>query len=166
MYSVGAVVIYKNEGVCRITDTVTKRFRDNNIEYYVLKPIHKENSEIFVPKNNSVLVEKMRRVLSKDEIMELIKEMPKESNIWIENSDERKESYKKILESGERTELVKLIKTLYTHKQKQKKSGKKLHIADEKILKDAERMLYDEFAYVLDIPHNEVVPFISGQLQQ
>ena len=31
---------------------------------------------------------------------------------------------------------------------------------------DAEHMLYDEFAYVLDIPHNEVVPFISGQLQQ
>ena len=166
MYSVGAVVIYKNEGVCKITDTVTKRFRDKNIEYYVLKPIHKENSEIFVPKNNSVLVEKMRQVLSKDEIMKLIKEMPKEGSIWIENSDERKESYRKILERGERTELVKLIKTLYMHKQKQKKSGKKLHIADEKILKDAEHMLYDEFAYVLDIPHNEVVPFISGQLQQ
>ena len=121
MYSVGAVVIYKNEGVCKITDTVTKRFRDKNIEYYVLKPIHKENSEIFVPKNNSVLVEKMRKVLSRDEIMKLIKEMPKEGSIWIENSDERKESYRKILERGERTELVKLIKTLYMHKQKQKK---------------------------------------------
>ena len=106
----------------------------------------------------------MRKVLSKDEIMQLIKKMPEEGNIWIEDSDERKESYKKILESGERTELVKLIKTLHTHKQKQKKSGKKLRISDERILKDAERMLYDEFAYVLDIPHSEVVPFISGQL--
>ena len=102
----------------------------------------------------------------RQDVMKLIKEMPKEGSIWIENSDERKESYRKILERGERTELVKLIKTLYMHKQKQKKSGKKLHIADEKILKDAEHMLYDEFAYVLDIPHNEVVPFISGQLQQ
>lgn len=164
MYSVGAVVIYRNEGVCRITDTITKRLGDKNIEYYVLKPVHKENSEIFVPKNNSVLVEKMRKVLSKDEIMQLIKKIPEEGNIWIEDSDERKESYKKILESGERTELVKLIKTLHTHKQKQKKSGKKLRISDERILKDAERMLYDEFAYVLDIPHSEVVPFISGQL--
>ena len=35
MYSVGAVVIYRNEGVCRITDTITKRLGDKNIEYYV-----------------------------------------------------------------------------------------------------------------------------------
>ena len=96
-------------------------------------PIRLQKGRPFPPRR-----EKMRKVLSKDEIMQLIKKMPEEGNIWIEDSDERKESYKKILESGERTELVKLIKTLHTHKQKQK----------------------------LDIPHNEVVPFISGQLQQ
>ena len=45
----------------------------------------------------------------------------------------------------------------------QKKSGRKLHIADERILKDAEHIFYDEIAFVLNISQNEVVPFIHEQ---
>ena len=165
MYNVGTTVIYKNEGVCKITEITERRFRDKNIEYYVLKPVHKDDSEIYVPKNNKELLGKMRKILSKEEILELIKTMPDEESIWIADENERKEHYREILIRGDRTELVRLIKTLYLHKQNQKKTGKKLHIADEKFLKDAEHLLYDEFAFVFNISKDEVLPFITGELE-
>jgi len=165
MYKIGTTVIYRSEGVCRITDITVKRFRDKKIEYYVLKPVYKENSEIFVPKDNLELVGKMKRVMTKEEIYSLINNMPNEESIWIANENDRKEKYKEILVRGDRTELVQLIKTLYVHKQNQKQVGKKLHLADERFLKDAERMLYDEFAFVLDITPSQVLPFIVGEIE-
>ncbi len=166
MYKVGDIVIYKSEGVCRVSDIEVKTFRDKEIEYYVLKPVYKENSEIFVPKNNIELVSKMRQVLTREEIINLIKSMPDEDDIWIENENQRKEEYKQLIASGDRTKLIRLIKTLFNHKQKQKEAGKKLHITDDRLLKDAEKVLYDEFAYVLNISQNQVVPFIVGELDK
>jgi len=165
MYGIGMYVIYRNSGVCEIKDIIKKEFRDKVMEYYVLKPVHNKNAEIMVPTHNAELVAKMRKVLNKDQIMAIIRQMPNEEMIWIANEDERKEKYKQIIAEGDRIQLVQLIKTLYLHKEKQKKSGRKLHIADEKILKEAEHMLYDEFAFVLDLSANEVVPFIMGQLK-
>ena len=37
-------------------------------------------------------------------------------------------------------------------------------MADERFLKDAEKMLYDEFALVLNIREEEVLPFIMEQI--
>ena len=165
MYEVGNTVIYKNDGVCRITKVIVREFKDKEIEYYVLNPVHNSNAEIFVPKNNADLVSKMRKVLSKEEILQIINSMPDEENIWISNEADRKERYREILIKGDRAELVRLIKTLYIHKQNQKQCGKKLHLADERFLRDAEKMLYDEFAYVLEISPDEVLGFITSKLE-
>lgn len=70
-----------------------------------------------------------------------------------------------LIKNGDRTELIRLIKTLFKHKEKQKEAGKKIHITDERFFKDAEAILYDEFAYVLGISQNQVVPFIIEQLE-
>ena len=164
MYQVGDTVIYKNDGVCEITEIIVRTFREREIEYYVLNPVHNQNAEILVPKNNDDLVGKMRKILNKDEIIQIIEIMPAEEEIWISDETERKEKYREILTSGDRTELVRLIKTLYIHKQNQKQCGRKLHLADEKILRDAEKMLYDEFAYVLEIAPDEVLEYIKAKL--
>lgn len=164
MYQVGSTVIYKNDGVCKITEIIVRTFREKEIEYYVLNPVHNHNAEILVPKNNSDLVGKMRKVLTKDEIIQIIEAMPNEEEIWISNETDRKEKYREILTSGDRSELVRLIKTLYIHKQNQKQCGRKLHLADEKILRDAEKMLYDEFAYVLEIEPEDVLGYITAKL--
>lgn len=164
MYQVGNTVIYKNDGVCKITEIIIRTFREKEIEYYVLNPVHNQNAEILVPKNNPDLVGKMRKVLTKEEIIQIIEAMPDEEEIWILNETDRKEKYREILNSGDRTELVRLIKTLYVHKQNQKQCGRKLHLADEKILRDAEKMLFDEFAYVLEIAPEEVLEYIKAKL--
>ncbi len=53
---------------------------------------------------------------------------------------------------------------LFLRQQELAGKRKKLHIADEKILKETERVLYEEFAYVLGIGQDEVLPFILQKL--
>lgn len=165
MYKVNDTVLYGAYGVCKITEIAEKNFNGNYDEYYILKPIFSEQTTIFIPIYNKILAEKMRRVLSTDEIRALIKMMPDENIIWIENENIRRERYKEIISSASPSDLVRLIKTLYLHKQTQKEKGRKLHIADGKFLKDAEKMLCDEFAFVLNIKRDQVLPLILEQIQ-
>lgn len=115
--------------------------------------------------NNENLVSKMRQILSGEEIKKLIREMPGEIFFWIEEEAARKERYQQILSDGDRTELVRMIKALYFHQQEQQKNGRRLHITDERFMKEAEKMLYEEFAYVLNIRKDQVLPFILNQVQ-
>ena len=58
-----------------------------------------------------------------------------------------------------------MIKALYHHQQVRQAQGKKLHVSDERFLKEAERTLYDEFALVLHISQEQVLPFILDQIE-
>ena len=50
-------------------------------------------------------------------------------------------------------------------KEKKKIEGKKLYVGDEKIMSEAQRLLHEEFALVLNIKVDEVLPFILGELE-
>ena len=58
-----------------------------------------------------------------------------------------------------------LLYTSYQHKREQEQKGRKLHISDERFFREAEKMLYDEFALVLHIQPDQVLPFILEQIQ-
>lgn len=164
MFKVNDTVLYGNDGVCQINDIISRSFQDKMMEYYVLKPVYSESSTIYVPVENKELVAKMKKILSVKEIHTLIHAVPNTESIWIQNDNVRKERYKEIIKSGDRLELMKLIRTLYLHQQDLKKSGKKFHATDDRFMKDAEKILYEEFAYVLNIHQDEVVPFICQQI--
>ena len=135
------------------------------MRYYALKPVCDGKSTIFVPCGNEKLVGKKRRILSAAEIRALIDSLQNESLDWIEDDAERKEQYGAILHSGDRKALALLIRTLYLHRQALKASGRKFHAADEQILERAQKLLHEEFAYVLNIQPEEVPPFITRQLE-
>lgn len=164
-YSVNDTVLYGAEGVCRVAEIIQRDFGSGTVDYYVLRPVYNENSTIFVPVNNPALTDKIRRVLSADEIREIIRSMPDEDSIWYTDENERKEKFRQILARGDRSELVGMIKALYQHQQRQQAGGKHLHAADERFFRDAEKMLYDEFALVLKIKPDQVLPLIMEQIQ-
>lgn len=166
MYHINEIVLYGNEGVCKIEDIMTRQFADKTVEYYVLKPVYSQSSTIYVPIDNEDLTEKMKRIMTSQEIMELIEAMPDADSIWVDNDNLRKERYKDILRNGDRKEIMQLICTLYLHQQKLKDQGKKFHAADDKFFKDAEKILYDEFAFVLGIKQEDVIPFISKIIEE
>lgn len=160
-YQVGDTVVYGIHGVCRIEELK----QDDDQEYYILKPIYDDKATLFVPKGNPKIEEKMRRILSKEEIYQLIHEVPQETMSWIQNENARKEYYKAILTKGERRELMCLIKMLYLHQKEQAQQGKKLYKMDEKFMKEAEKMLHEEFAHVLHIEPEQVGAFIMREIE-
>lgn len=165
MYQVKDAVLYGMQGVCEIEAIEEKEFFGEKRMYYVMRQVYQNASTIYIPVDNEKSISKMRKVLSAEEIKPLILGMPEEKTKWIVNDAVRKEKFKEVLQGGKREELIVLIKSVYLHKQKLLEEGKKkLHVADENAMKDAERLLYDEFAYVLKLERNEVLPFILEQI--
>ena len=167
MFQVNDVIMYGAHGVCKIVGTEEKLISGVKKSYYVLKPVGDQGSTIFAPTDNEIVLKKMRRLLSKDEIHKLIDSMGAENPQWIANENERKELYRNILTKGDHLELIQMIKAIYAHKQAREAEGKRLHMSDERFFKDAEQILYNEFQYVLDIrSKNDLLTYIFERLEK
>lgn len=164
MFCVNDTVMYENYEVCRIVDVRTERFQKKAVLYYVLKPVYDQTSTIYSPVESSR--DKLRKVLSLEEIYQLIQLMPDAETQWEENEQLRKEQHSAILRRGDHQELIKLLKTLYAKRQEKAESGKKFHAIDERTMKEAEHILHGEFAHVLKLEPNQVAPFITGELKR
>lgn len=166
MYKVNDTIMYGTQGICKIVEIVEKDFMGTKKEYYVLKPIGDASATLYAPMNNAKTEAKMRRILSEEEIYELIDTMPYEEANWIRNENDRKEKYKNIIISGDRVELIRMIKALYYQKREREADGKHLYISDERFMKEAERILYDEFQYVLKIEKEELMDYIFDRIEK
>ena len=164
MRGIGEIVLYGTDGVCRITEITEKKFGKETVKYYVLTTLYRGNSVIYVPVGNIKLESKMRDIISRQELDELICNIPNEECIWIENEPLRKIKYKEIITGGDRRDMFRLVKTLYRHRINQENSGKKMHMTDERFMKDAEKILYDEIAHVFGMEHREVANYITEKI--
>ena len=164
MFQVDDEVVYGNTGVCRIIDMQQRKLDGKDVLYYVLKPLDDKTEIIYCPVNNNKV--NIRKLMTTEEIYELIHTMPETETEWIENDQKRKEKFNEILKDGDCHKLVKLIKSLYYNREEKKNMGKKFYVADERIMKQAEKILHGELAYVLKIQPEEVVPFIIRELKR
>lgn len=162
MLKVNDTVLYGARGMCRVLGTEDMNFDDSKVKCYVLQPLYGDTT-IFVPVCNQDVLKK-KPLLTADEIHEMIMTMPDEPLIWIEDDKERKEAFENILVEGDHSRLIQLIKTLYQNKKDRQAMSKKPPVADERMLREAERILFDEFAMVLDIDREEVLPMIRETL--
>ena len=164
MYSVNERIHYGGSGVCVIQEIATMRFGRTRERYYVLKPVYQNASVIYVPVDNAQLVAKMRPVLSRDEVEALIKSVPEIPTVWEEDPQARKAAFDSLLRSNECRSLIVLIKTLQEHKVVRAKLGKSLHVSDETYLREAQRLLFDEFAGPLGLMPAQVNGYITEKL--
>ena len=85
---------------------------------------------------------------------------------WYQNETERKAEYKRVIERGDHSELIGIIKAIYLQKQKREAEGKHLYISDERFFKEAENILYNEFQYVLSISKEELLSIIFSKINE
>ena len=156
MFCVGQTVLYGSNGVCMVDDVTEKRIGKTKMQYYVLKPLCNNTSTLFVPTANQQLVSKMRRILTEDEAEAILRDLPPCGD-WNDNKQERSEQFRAIITEGSCVELIRLIRLVRTHGQEQLAGGKRLHISDERFLKEAEKMVCEEFSLVLHISRDEVL---------
>ena len=166
MFEVGKTVSYGPQGVFRIAEIADKNLTGKKQKYYILRSVKGNGSLVYVPVDNEKLVGKMRPLMSTEQVIALIDEMPLEECTWIENDDERKDTFRKIIAESDPQKLAYLIRSVYLHKLELDGNSKKLHISDERFFKEAERILYDEFSMALDISSDDVPSFIVAKIGQ
>lgn len=160
MFFINQNVYYDGIGVCKIIDIKKEKLMNETKEYYVLKPMFQEKSTIHVPVDNELLTSRIKSVIGAEELNVFISEIPDIKPEWIENDNIRNTTFKSAIHSGNRTNIMKIIKTLYTRKSELDKNGKHLRSADAQIMSEAERLIFNEFALVLNIEPDEVLPFL------
>lgn len=163
MYEIGSQVMYASSGVCNITDIREEDFSGEKRLYYVLKPVGSA-SHVFVPTDNEQLISRMRPLLPPEEIRSLIRSLPGTKPVWIADNHARSNHFQKVLSDSRTGELLQLTRNIYLHKQELANRGKKNLMADENVLKKAERILFGEIAAAMRIAPEEVLPFIENQL--
>lgn len=166
MFEIHDTVIYGTHGVCKIEGVETKEFSGLSKEYYILKPINDLAATLYVPIHNKKLVSKMRKLLTEQEVYHLIENMSRRESLWYPNENQRKEEYKKVIEKGNHSELIGMIKAIYMEKQRRESEGKHLYISDERFFREAENLLYEEFQYVLNITKEELLSLIISKIDQ
>ena len=159
MFSVGQNVLYGTNGVCVVDDITEKKVGKVSMEYYVLKPLDTNFSTLFVPVNNEKLVKKIRSIMTKDKIEEVLSKLP-DSGEWNDNKQERSEEFKEIISEGEFGELIKMIRLIYSHSAELSNLGRHLHMSDERFLKEAEKMVSEEIALVYNIDRQQAIEMI------
>lgn len=165
MYKINEAVIYASRGVCIIEDITWKEFGGVRKQYYVLRPVYQKRSCIFVPMDNNDLSSKMIRLVTPDEITQYIRRLPTLPAMWDDSADIRQDRYREIMEDKNRLQILNMIRCIHQHRERLAEKGKKLYAFDEHALKNAETLIYDEFAYVLNMDREQIPPYIRKELQ-
>lgn len=163
MYKQNDIVMHPGAGVCRIEAVREETFTKQPQLYYVLRPMYENDSTtIYVPTDSDKI--NLRRLLSREEIIELIRSVSLDTPLWIDNPAARRDSFAELLREGEHTVLIRLIAELHIHQKETVAAGRKFHAADEKVLQEAEKRIHQEFAHTLQLEVDEVAPFIMKEM--
>lgn len=165
MFNIGEYIVYGNRGVCEVVDVgnMSMSSMDKDKLYYTLIPIYARGSKIYSPVDNTKVV--IRPVISHDEALELIDNMPEIG--FVETVDEKKREivYKEAIRTAKCEELIKVIKTLHRRREIRLAGGKKFTAVDERYFNAARDCLYGELAVALDIDVDEVEDYIQHRIE-
>lgn len=162
MYSVHDKVIYKNYGVCEISEIKVENYGSGEKSYYVLKPVFSSAlNQVMIPVNNC---KQIRNLITYEDVNKVIEDMPNAKDVWINDSRIRKDTFIKIVNDGNISELCSLVRVLYFKKAEYNNLKKKIPFSDKTILETAERLVNEEIASVLNIDLNDVTDYIRKRL--
>ncbi|NCC70841.1 CarD family transcriptional regulator [bacterium] len=157
MKKINEHVIYRRE-MCVIEDIQKIGSKD----YYTLSIFNDPSLKVKIPADNETLIDP---VMTKKEALELIDEI---QHIGVLDVGERNLDleYKKLFNTKDRKDLIKIIKTTYLRNTARKENGKKAQEKDSIYFERAEKYFYSELAYVLDMPIKEVKKFVYDKVQE
>ena len=104
----------------------------------------------------------MTRVLTKKELHTVIEQSRKVEYDWICDFKERAAFFEEIIKKRDKAQIIWIIKTISSYKREVEEQKKKMKANDLKYLSLAENIIFGEFAFVLDIPRDEVMAYIDN----
>lgn len=160
MFKTGDFIIFGSYGVCEVTHIGSLDMDGISKErlYYTLCPLYSKGSVLYTPVDNQK--ELIRPILSREEAIGLIREIPGIDYLWVNDERKRERDYKEALHTCDCRQLIKIIKTIYMRKKQRTENGKTLTAVDKKYFNMAEEHLYGELAVSLGIQKDEVKDYI------
>lgn len=148
MYQIGELVQYGNSGVCKIEEIVQGvPGLQTDTQCYLLIPVSGKDGKIYSPVGSGKV--KMRRILSSEEVKELMGKAPEIETLTIVNEKQCEIVYKEELYSVDCYRWIGLLKTLYSRRSARIAAGKKITATDERYLKSVEERLREELSIVI-----------------
>ena len=162
MYQVGDLILYGRTGVCCVKEIVEDK---NGTKFYTLCPLY-QNCNISSPVGSGKVYS--RPIITREEAEALIAQMPSVAAqpYYNRNLNQLREYYRSQLESPDCATLILLVKSLYVKKKEAEEQMRKFGAVDERFMKEAENLLFGEFAAALDIERDEVEKYIAKKLAQ
>ena len=165
-FKAGDCVNYRRNGICKVVRITKRDFGTlGETEYYELSPVYDPKTVIYVPTEALTLTQGMRRLLSAEEIDRIIEEAEGGEFCRIEDAKKRSAVYGDIISEGDPGKILRLVKELSLYRISAEKEKKKFYVSDAKLLAAAEKAIFEEFAYVLGIERDEVIPYIMNKVE-
>lgn len=165
MYQIGDQVVYGIHGVCAVADLEKRAVDRKTVTYLVLEPVGQDGSRYLVPTHNEAAMAKLRPMLTPEQMQMLLASDEIRDDNWIRDKNQRKQTYRELITGGDRAALMRMVHTLYVHKKTQIAAGKKVHLADENFLRDAEKLLSSEIAVVMGMEADQARTYLRTQLE-
>ena len=159
MFKIGDFLIYKGD-LCELKDI--KKNESMNFDYYILSPVKDKSLTVSIPVDNKSGF--LRKVISKEQVEEIIKKIPDIK--VIENEDRMIErEYKILLSTDDHLDLIKIIKTTFARNEERRIAGKKIGDKDINYFKKAEQILYNEFSVALNLSYEETKKYVTEKVE-
>lgn len=166
MFNVGDGVVYGTHGVFIIKEISNLKLTEKETLYYVLSPVFDSKSTFYLPVEKAAELGSLRAVLNRKEFENIFNNIFNTDPEWISDDNTRKEFCQNAIKSGNREDIIEVIKMLYAKQQELKGTGKHFHVVDERIFRTAEKLLHEEIAYVFNVSVDEVPKFIQSKTKR
>ena len=71
---------------------------------------------------------KVKQIMTQEELVSLMESKEVNTDRWIRDENQRKQNYRELIVSGNRTKLMQMVRNLYRHKASQTAAGRKVHL--------------------------------------
>ena len=149
MFKINDIVVYGNSEIYLIKEIKTPDFIKTDEKYYFLQSILDERSIIYVQTNN--LHKTMRKIISKDEADNILKEIPNILPLYNQNDNAREKEYSNIISSCDCFDLISALKGLNNEQKRRRENNSKLNMTDEKNFRKIKTFLTTELSIAFDI---------------
>ena len=164
MFNVGDTIIYSTHSLCKIDEISEQNYGNTTRSYYVLHPLENSKLSITIPVDSKQVI--MQKVMEKEEANEIMDSFLMPGVEWIENVRQRTKEYKRLINTGDRKEIAKVVITLMEKKLEAKKEKKKIHDHDRVLLENIQNIMYRELAVSLDTSYEEIAEKIRHMISQ
>ena len=167
MCQIGEKVVHINGGVFIVKEEKIMNYGFGDINYLILKPYYTDDSNktlvVYVPEDKKD--ELIRKIMSREEALQIIENLKKIEPIWYQDLKIRKEKFGELVKSRNINDICVVVKSLYVKQLELQENNKSLNLLDYDYLNKLKKGIEEELAISLNMSINEINDYIANMIK-